>query len=193
MSQYGTGPIIRYRALRPTSWRNGGGTTREIATQEIDDGKGYAWRLSLAVINEAGSFSEFPDMERVFTVVMGGPVTLTVDGRLHDVERGAPFRFPGDAAVQAELPNGPVHALNVIARHTVVSASVVVEQLRRSRPRPVLFGQCAILLAGRVTLAVDGAEHALGVHDTVRCRGRTAAELTGEGLVAVVSFRPAHR
>jgi environmental stress-induced protein Ves len=103
---------------------------------------------------------------------------------------GVPFRFSGDASVRATLTQGAVQVLNVITRPAAVSASVVVDRLVPDRPRPVWPGQYVLLLAGWAILTVDGAEHGIGVHDTVRFGESGETTFVGEGLVAVVSFQP---
>ena len=190
MGEYGTDPLISAQTLPLTRWRNGGGTTREIVTQKSEDGQGFDWRLSLAVVDENGPFSRFPGMERIFTVVEGDSIALTVDGRVHRVAHGVPFRFSGDASVRATLPRGAVQVLNVITRSAEVSAAVVVNWLAPGRSHPVRPGQHVVLLAGRAILTADGAEYGMGVHDTARCGGAGDAAIAGEGPVAVVSFRP---
>jgi environmental stress-induced protein Ves len=94
-----------------TPWRNGGGLTREVALTDFS-------RVSLAEIEADGPFSLFPDCHRVFTVVAGDGVELTVD-RQPPVRVGPlrPFGFPGSAATSARLLGGPVTVLNLITRH----------------------------------------------------------------------------
>ncbi len=68
--------IIRYAALKPRPWRNGGGVTRELArfpesaAEGTQDGS-WDWRVSIAEMSKAGDFSAFPGMDRVMTVVEG--------------------------------------------------------------------------------------------------------------------------
>lgn len=190
MSEHGAELIIRFQTLRPMSWRNGGGTTREIMACGTEGGEGFDWRLSLAAIEGSGRFSEFPGMKRIFTVVEGDLVVLAVDGYTRQVHHGVPFPFSGDSSVQASLPGGSVQALNVITRPAAVSASVVVDRLVPDRPHLVRPDQCVVVLSGRATLTAHGAEHGMGVYDTARFGGPGDAAITGEGLVAVVSLRP---
>lgn len=105
-------------------WRNGGGVTREIASEP--DGSGdFRWRISLADVSQDGPFSAFPGHQRVLTVVRGEGMDLIVDGTSHTVVALRPFAFPGAAAVDCRLPQGPVTALNVIA---ALSAEVEVRK-----------------------------------------------------------------
>lgn len=179
--------ILRFAELRPERWRNGGGTTRQIASD--GDGAGaFAWRLSLADVERSGPFSRFPHAERILTVVEGEGMVLDVEGREHAVEWGLPFRFSGDAAVTATLPAGPVRALNVITGRGAVRARVVVHHLSAGRPRHVSAGDYAVLIAGQAVVQTRGVATELLGFDTVRGDERETPEITGRGRLAVVSL-----
>lgn len=177
--------VLRAADLRAVPWRNGGGTTREIAS-----GGGDGWRLSLADVERPGDFSLFPGAERVLTVVDGELLVLSVDGREQALERHRPFRFPGDVPTAATLPTGPVRALNVIARRDAVRAHVVVLELSKKRPHPVFADQFAVLLSGRAAVSTGGTETVLAAYDTVRGAEPESPAITGRGFLAVVSLDP---
>lgn len=91
--------IIRAADCCEVPWKNGGGTTREIAVfppgADMDT---FLWRLSMARVEQAGPFSAFAGIDRVLTVVqgtlaLGGSVSVRLD------ETAAPFAFDGSAAV----------------------------------------------------------------------------------------------
>src|SRR5215218_11095069 len=111
--------IIRFASLKPEPWRNGGGVTRQLASQSgagsAQDGS-LDWRVSIADVSKAGDFSPFPGMERVLTVVEGELLLLIVDGAEHPLEKYRPFRFAGGAATSGKLPTGDIRNLNVITR-----------------------------------------------------------------------------
>jgi environmental stress-induced protein Ves len=98
-------------------WRNGGGTTWEIARGRVDgqDDGDWHWRFSLAEIAADGPFSAFPHVDRLLTVVAGAGIALTVDGapprRLH---QGDDIQFPGEADVGCVLLAGPTRDLNLM-------------------------------------------------------------------------------
>ncbi|MGW6914258.1 HutD/Ves family protein [Kitasatospora sp. NPDC054939] len=102
-----------------TPWLNGGGVTREVAASPAGAGPADSdWRVSLAEIAADGPFSALPGIDRIFTLVGGAGVVLTVDGVEHRV--AAPYRplaFPGGAATAGRLLDGPATALNVMTRH----------------------------------------------------------------------------
>lgn len=179
--------ILRFADLRPEGWRNGGGSTREIACGGSRAGN-YTWRLSLADVTRPGPFSNFPGTDRILTVVEGEGMLLDIDGREHTVQRGRPFHFSGDAAATATLPAGPVRALNVIAHRDAVSADAVVQELSDPRAHRVRTHSFAVLLSGRALVRTDVTTSELHVYDTVRGTEPDTPVITGDGLLAVVSL-----
>ena len=182
--------VVRYADLKPQPWRNGGGTTREIARGPAGAAPdAWGWRLSIADVGRAGDFSVFEGMERILTVIEGELLLLTVDGREQGLERYRPFRFDGGAATSAALPTGPIRDLNVItaAGHR---AYVTVVELSRNRPHPVFGGQFAVLLQG--TAVVNGPDGAgktdLSRFDAVLGEEENPPEVSGRGFLAVVSI-----
>ena len=66
---------------RKMRWKNGRGTTYEVATSP--DGSGTAdfdWRISFADVDTDGPFSSFAGIDRVIVVVEGEQMVLTIDG-----------------------------------------------------------------------------------------------------------------
>jgi environmental stress-induced protein Ves len=98
----------------PQPWRNGGGVTFEIAAEPAGD---FDWRLSLAIIEEEGPFSEFPGVDRTL-LVAEGRIELGVADRepqIYDASEAAAV-FPGDIPSAALLPDGPAAVLNLMTR-----------------------------------------------------------------------------
>lgn len=107
-------------ALPVTAWKNGGGSTREIACWPPGAGLGdFEWRLSIATIAASGPFSVFPGIERTIMLLAGDGVRLhsadgTLDHRLATLHR--PFAFSGDVALACTLLGGASSDFNVMAR-----------------------------------------------------------------------------
>ncbi|PXA90705.1 hypothetical protein DMC25_02460 [Caulobacter sp. D4A] len=111
----------------PAPWKNGGGTTWEIAAQPPGAGMdAFDWRLSIAQVAAPGPFSVFPGVDRVLTVIAGAGLRLAVDG-LGEVlldETSSPLAFPGDAPAAAMLDGGPIRDLNLMVRRGAWSGRV---------------------------------------------------------------------
>lgn len=194
--------LIRFAGLSPERWRNGGGTTVEIARSGTTaepgsagspaSGPGWDWRISVAEVGKAGDFSAFPGCERILTVIEGEFMLLTVDGVEQGLQKFRPFRFDGGAETSAALPEGPIRDLNLITGPGYRGHVVIVE-LSKKRPHPVFGGQHAVLLQGNAvaTPAPGEAEGtALERLDTVVGNDETPPEVSGRGFLAVVSVDP---
>ncbi|WP_336961700.1 HutD family protein [Sphingobium aquiterrae] len=112
---------IRIADCPPVPWKNGGGTTREIAVYPpgagMDD---FLWRISMARVDRPGPFSAFPGVDRVLAV-LDGTLRLTAPNapniEAHVMTgQSPPHAFDGDAAIWGEPLGGPVLDLNVMAR-----------------------------------------------------------------------------
>ncbi len=117
--------VIRIEDCKEAPWKNGGGTTREIAVfpsgAGVDD---FLWRLSMARVERAGVFSIFPRTDRVLTV-LEGDLRLAHGGTA--VELGtasAPFAFDGEVAFVGEPLGGAAVDLNAMVRRGRYSADV---------------------------------------------------------------------
>lgn len=188
--------LIRTSELPSQRWRNGAGTTRNIALDPNDDGS-PGWRLSLADVDAAGDFSPYPGMERIFTLVAGELAVLRVDGVDHPLETFRPFRFDGEAAASCTLPTGQVKALNVFTAKSRYSAGVLVVELSKKQPLRLQEGQVLVLLKGSATAHTVGPDavqepgedpqQALFVFDAI-IAGPTDCEVSGRGFAALISI-----
>ncbi|RQO40075.1 histidine utilization protein HutD [Variovorax sp. KBW07] len=119
------------RATLPVMpWKNGGGTTQEIASwpqgAALDS---FGWRVSIATIAAAGPFSVFAGIDRQIMLLEGDGVRLfTHDGRI-DQRLGVPhepFAFSGDEAIDCTLLGGASNDFNVMTRRGQWRADVRV-------------------------------------------------------------------
>lgn len=127
--------IIRAGDCPEVAWKNGGGTTREIAVfppgASMDD---FLWRLSMARVEKAGAFSTFAGIDRVLAVLDG---VLHLSGPAPDVRldgASAPYAFDGAAAVTGEPVDGPVLDLNAMGRRG--ACHIVMQRLRAGDVAP---------------------------------------------------------
>jgi environmental stress-induced protein Ves len=100
-------------------WKNGGGTTTEIAVSPqgagLDD---FDWRISMARIEADGPFSAFAGVDRTLSILEGAGIVLDVARReaVALTAESVPFSFPADVATDAKLLGGAVTDLNVMTR-----------------------------------------------------------------------------
>ncbi|HEU4404651.1 MAG TPA: HutD family protein [Polyangiaceae bacterium] len=115
-------------ALPPQPWKNGGGTTREIAAMPPGSGPaGFVWRVSVAEIERAGPFSAFPGVDRQIVLLAGAGVRLRGGAVDHRLDRPLePFAFVGEAPIEAELLGGASRDLNVMTRRGAARADLQI-------------------------------------------------------------------
>ena len=114
------------RAITPQPWKNGAGLTREIAFGGASS-TDFDWRISLAEVERDASFSAFPGVDRCIVLLRGAGMQLrSADGAIDHALTGplAPFRFPGEAALDASLVDGPSSDFNVMTRRGVFRSEV---------------------------------------------------------------------
>jgi uncharacterized protein len=119
--------LIRFADLAPKPWKNGGGTTTEIAVSpEGADFEDFDWRLSIADVASDGPFSLFPNIDRTLTVIEGKGLAMTIDGGepLTLTPSSSPLSFPGDVPVEAHLVRGAIRDFNVMTRRGRVRHAV---------------------------------------------------------------------
>ena len=149
--------IVRWDALVETPWKNGGGMAVDIAMSPSSGtggpGDPFDWRINVATIARSGPFSDYPETDRDFRVLDGGPVELAVDGRparLLNPGEGV-LRFPGDVPTVAKLAGRPCRAFNVLTRRgrfmPVVRAIDIPGPLSVPTPGSTLVG---FVVAGRI-------------------------------------------
>jgi hypothetical protein len=94
-------------------WKNGGGTSLDMLI--VLDGAGQPlWRVSLADIDQDRPFSDFPGIDRVFCVVEGAGVDLKFGDGWLPLPRDRVHHFPGEAAPDCRLQQGPAKAMNLL-------------------------------------------------------------------------------
>jgi environmental stress-induced protein Ves len=161
--------IIEAAQYRPMPWRNGLGTSLEIAAEASGDGA--AWRFGIAAIERSCPFSLYPGYDRTILLLDGAGLVLSFpDGaeptrRIDDPAR--PVRFPGDPRTECALLDGPVRVLNVLTDRALISHRAAVLSLAAgpavcpagSGPTLVfaLAGSIEVRLAARVVVLAPGA------------------------------------
>ncbi len=110
--------VIRSEDLVRVPWKNGGGTTAEVAA--FPEGSGFdtfGWRISMADVASDGPFSVFPGIDRTLIVVEGDGIELEVEGIAYRLDKDAPkLSFSGDDITTGRLQTGPIRDMNVMTR-----------------------------------------------------------------------------
>lgn len=115
--------MLRPGQVAPVPWKNGAGTTRELAVGNDADGR-LLWRISVAELAVPAEFSSLPGIDRIFTAL--GPLELTIGGARVRLEKGEQVRFAGEEDVALCWLRSPTSALNVMTRRGRCTADVTL-------------------------------------------------------------------
>jgi environmental stress-induced protein Ves len=170
--------VIRAADCPPVPWKNGGGTTQEIAVfppgAGMDD---FLWRLSMAMVEQPGPFSAFPGIDRTLAV-MAGTLQLTDEDASVTLDSATePLVFDGGATIDGEPLDGPVRDLNAMVRRGAYAVSMI--RLEASALAQSLGTTFVIALQAQ---QCDGVW--LEAFDCVRTR----SDVTLQGRALVVDF-----
>lgn len=148
---------------RVMAWKNGAGTTTEIAVDPPGAALAdlsFLWRISIAEVRASGAFSLFPGYDRTILLLEGGGMMLdTPEGGAIDLAQPLrPQTFPGEWQVTGRLLTGPVRDFNLMTARAHVTSRLDVLTLTRDRrahcpPRAQLF---VYVVAGRLRDAPAG-------------------------------------
>lgn len=180
--------ILRAADYPRMPWKNGAGSTLEIARDQGEGLDGFGWRLSIADIGESGGFSAFTGYQRIISVLEGDGMQLQVDGALsRPLLAFDPFAFSGDSRVECRLLGGAIRDFNLIYAPQRYAARL--QWLTLERPQR-LFSSAPVVLvfsaaqALEVRLDEGGAAH-LGRYDCLWIeRGAELAGLQLQGADA---------
>lgn len=155
--------MFRQADLIETPWKNGGGVTRNIASQR--DGDATLWRLSMADVSTGGPFSNFAGLTRVLTVIDGSGMILHGPDGDQKANYAVPVRFDGKTTIVAELTQGPLRDFNLMFDPDQYACHVVIEKHPLQDATLGVDGGTAVLHCIAGSISVDGQTLAAG--DTV--------------------------
>jgi hypothetical protein len=109
--------LIRYSDQAKSTWKNWGGTTREIGKLHPPNETSYLWRASNADVSSSGPFSDFTGYDRILLFLSGSGLKLTFPtaaptDRASSLQRGDPLPLrpprhrPGQR-LELHLAEGP--------------------------------------------------------------------------------------
>jgi environmental stress-induced protein Ves len=147
---------------RHTPWKNGGGTTVDIAEE---DG---VWRFGRTPITVPGPFSDYSGFDRLQVLVGGRGLVLETPGGEIDVRTPfRPVRFTGETPIVSRLEAGPVEVVNLIGARAKVVLDLQVLHAGATLARSA-GTHLAYAADGPVALTIDGQPHALAADHTLR-------------------------
>lgn len=176
--------LIRSADYPTRPWKNGGGSTRDIAVSPpgaaLDD---FVWRLSLAQVDRDGPFSRFDEVDRTL-VLLSGAMTLHEPGRRIDLARHQPVMFEGERMIEATVAGGATLDFNVMTRRGRARHVVRRESFSKRVSLATPAGRTIALFALDSGLTVDSEE--LHLYDTAIVSASQVAVAAATGVVAAL-------
>ena len=164
---------------RRTPWKNGGGTTIDIAGQ--DD----AWRFGRTPITAPGPFSDYSGFGRLQVLVAGrGLVLETPDGEIDVRQPLRPVRFRGETPIKSRLEAGPVEVVNLIGARAAVR--IALEVLRAGIRQATDAGTHIAYATTAAELEIDGARHHLAADHALRIEAQRPTMIACTGGVLLL-------
>jgi environmental stress-induced protein Ves len=110
--------IVAAGTARRMPWKNGRGTTLELATDApASDPEAWMWRLSIADVPERGPFSRWPGIDRWIACLVGNGLRLHRGRRIDEAPReGEALAFAGEDEVTGEPLADGVRDINLMLR-----------------------------------------------------------------------------
>lgn len=177
-----------YRAV---PWRNGQGSTTELAREDAATPAGFFWRISRADVVSSGPFSEFPGVDRWLMLLSGLGIVLDfADARETLTEPHGVIHFPGDVPTNCQLIDGPCMDLNVMVARDLGAAAIFRHNInaRTTAAARSIF----LALDGNWSLTLPDSGYHLPQGSLAIVSDETATPLnaTGTGMLVQVDILP---
>jgi uncharacterized protein len=179
------------------AWKNGRGITTDIAAEYLPgsapgDWAGTIWRLGHTSIPVPGPFSDLAGFERCQLVLRGRGLHLRGPGGFERTLAfpDSPVRYPGEGPIEADLADGPVEVLNLIALRAQADIDLCVLRVHAVRTLPA--GIHILYAPSEISSARAGAvAYALEAGDALRLNAARPFELVAEhGRLLLASVYP---
>jgi len=163
--------LIQYASLRSAPWKNGGGSTTEIAISPAGAGLDeFDWRVSLATISQSGPFSSFPGVDRSLALVDGDGVLLDFGDERFVLSPSEPLiEFAGEDAVHATVTGLHTTDFNVMTRRGVCRHRLELRAVRGKEALKRRAGTTILFLAEGESLTLSSSRERIAMvrYDTV--------------------------
>jgi environmental stress-induced protein Ves len=189
--------LIRASECLIMPWKNGGGTTTEIAVHPQGASlAAFDWRISMAHVGGDGPFSSFPGIDRTLAVLRGDGIHLAFgDGETITLDRQTqPFAFAADRVVAGQLVAGPIDDLNVMSQRG--GWAHAMRRITGASPQAVRIEAGLLVLvahAGGWGATAAGRTETLAPGDSALLEGPAEVELSAaspESEMFAITLRP---
>ena len=118
--------IIPQHTFNKIPWKNGQGSTLELAINQNGSLDDFNWRLSIAQVNQDGAFSDFSGYTRNLVLIDGQGMQLKHnEAQIDLMEKFLDLStFDGADPTNATLISGPITDFNLMTKTAVHDATV---------------------------------------------------------------------
>lgn len=183
-------------------WKNGQGTTTEIAVEPPEAGMDapLLWRLSLADVATSGPFSAFPGLDRIIMLVQGIGMRLNFGDAAPSVLVDKPFqpvKFDGAWQTTCQLLGSPIVDFNLMVDQARLTSEAFIQRAGQTnlslKPGSWLLAHGFL---GQVKIKIgDAEEDQVGPQQTLILGPiqNQAQDLGMSGIATTISFIAALR
>ncbi|MCW8876531.1 MAG: HutD family protein [Kangiellaceae bacterium] len=189
--------IIAPQSFKLIPWKNGKGTTTELAISDGGTLEDFDWRLSIASVIENGEFSDFSGYLRNLILIEGNGIDLQHSG--DKIENGTvtdrlttPLSFAtfdGGCRTVGRLHDGPIKDLNLMTRSEKYQCYVDTWLDRQTRQQDLRTLNFVFSLSGETQLSsIDNAIDATFPTRHLACIEESEGSqlsISGENLVYI--------
>jgi uncharacterized protein len=171
--------ILRAAERVAVPWKNGGGLTREVASDPPGSTLGsFDWRMSVAEVRSGGPFSAFPGIDRKLAV-LDGRLRLSIEGRAAATlsAESPPVAFAGEAPAFGEPLQSPVTDLNLMSRRDRYHSRLTRGTGRECVPLSLTAATTLIIALTELTVRLEEGEARLLAFDAARLEGAARCEV----------------
>ena len=183
--------ILRAADYKTMPWKNGMGSTTEIAIHpadaKLDD---FDWRVSMAHVTSDGPFSSFATIERTLLVLEGNGLNLSVEGQpITRIDRDTIHTFPGDQPTSATLVDGPIIDLNVMSRRETVTHDV--RRIKFAGRHDIIVSAQTMLVVerGQLDVVLPMPTASLGLRDAILVDPSTVLTLNADKQTHMIAIQ----
>lgn len=118
--------------FKEMSWKNGGGVTSELFSIRDNEGT-LLFRLSSAVVSQNGSFSIFPEIDRIIALISGKGFVLKSKLFEKTIDQSSqPWKFSGEEEIYCTLLDGECLDFNVMTKRSYGSSSLEIDFIHKN-------------------------------------------------------------
>ena len=182
--------VINVSNVPSTPWKNGGGSTKEIAAFPPSAGlNDFIWRVSVAEISQSSAYSVFSGIDRTQVLIAGKSLSLRSQAGLNrQLLAFQPFSFEGEQDWFAE-PDGVCQMLNVMTSRADALSELAL--VRGNFNCVADGGHYLLAIVQGEYLAEDGSQRfVLGdfVQPQLAIGERLALSASSDGVMVVIKF-----